>query len=56
MKASLLHERDGLRAFAVVVVEGYVRPTLEIVVTEEPRHVHRRFDSASGLALIDPWR
>jgi len=36
------------------LIEGHVRPTLEIVVTELPRHLHRRHDSASGLALIDP--
>ena len=36
------------------LVEGHVRPTLEVVLTELPRHLYRRFDSASGLALIDP--
>jgi uncharacterized protein len=36
------------------LLEGYVRPTLEIVVTEAPRHLRRRFDPASKLALIDP--
>jgi predicted DNA-binding protein with PD1-like motif len=36
------------------LVEGHVRPTLEIVVTEAPRHLRRRFDPASKLALIDP--
>ena len=36
------------------LIEGHVRPTLEIVITELPRHLHRRFDAASGLALIDP--
>jgi predicted DNA-binding protein with PD1-like motif len=36
------------------LVEGMVRPTLEIVVTETPRHLRRRFDPESGLALIDP--
>jgi predicted DNA-binding protein with PD1-like motif len=35
------------------LVEGHVRPTLEIVITESPRHLHRRKDPASGLALID---
>jgi predicted DNA-binding protein with PD1-like motif len=38
------------------LVEGWVRPTLEIVVTELPRHLHRTFDPQSGLALIDPAR
>jgi uncharacterized protein len=35
--------------------KGYVRPTLEIIVTELPRHLYRRHDAASGLALIDPF-
>jgi predicted DNA-binding protein with PD1-like motif len=36
------------------LIEGHVRPTLEIVLTEAPRHLQRRHDAASGLALIDP--
>jgi uncharacterized protein len=36
------------------LIEGVVRPTLEIVITELPRHMHRRFDRDSGLALLDP--
>lgn len=32
---------------------GRVRPTLEVVLTETPVHLRRRFDPASGLALID---
>jgi predicted DNA-binding protein with PD1-like motif len=36
------------------LIEASVRPTLEIVVTETPRPLHRRFDPASGIALIDP--
>jgi predicted DNA-binding protein with PD1-like motif len=39
---------------AFSLVEGFVRPTLEIVLTETPRHLHRRFDPGSGLNLIDP--
>jgi predicted DNA-binding protein with PD1-like motif len=35
------------------LIEGTVRPTLEIVITALPRHLHRRFDPQSGLALID---
>lgn len=38
------------------LVEGIVRPTLEVVVTELPRHLYRRHDAESGLALIDPRR
>lgn len=35
------------------LVEGRVRPTLEMIITEMPAHLHRRYDSASGLALIE---
>ena len=35
------------------LVEGVVRPTLEIVMTETPVHLKRRLDPQSGLALID---
>lgn len=34
------------------LLEGYVRPTLEIMLTESPKHLQREFDPASGLALI----
>lgn len=36
------------------VLRAVVRPTLELVVTTAPKHLQRRHDSASGLALIDP--
>ena len=36
------------------LIEGHVRPTLELVITESPRHLHRRLDPGSGIALIDP--
>jgi uncharacterized protein len=38
------------------LIEGRVRPTLEIVLTEMPRHLQRRHDPDSGLSLIDPHR
>jgi predicted DNA-binding protein with PD1-like motif len=38
------------------LIEGLVRPTLEVVLTELPRHLRRRFDPDSGLTLIDPDR
>ena len=37
------------------LLRGYIRPTLEIIVTELPRHLYRYHDAASGLALIDPF-
>jgi uncharacterized protein len=36
------------------LIEGHVRPTLEVLLTETPAHLCRRFDPQSGLALIDP--
>lgn len=36
------------------LIEALVRPTLEVIITEMPRHLHRRFDPQTGLALIDP--
>jgi uncharacterized protein len=36
------------------LIEGSVRPTLEVVLTETPRHLRRRHDPVSRLALIDP--
>lgn len=35
------------------LLEGRVRPTLELVLTESPVQLRRRFDPAVGLALID---
>ncbi len=31
-----------------------VRPTLEVMLTESPANLRRKFDPVSGLALIDP--
>lgn len=36
------------------LMEARVRPTLEVMLTESPVHMRRRFDAQSGLALIDP--
>lgn len=36
------------------LIEGHVRPTLEIILIETPRHLQRRRDRETGLALIDP--
>jgi predicted DNA-binding protein with PD1-like motif len=35
------------------LLEAHVRPTLELVLTESPVQLRRRFDPAVGLALID---
>ena len=44
-------KRSGVAAGGHLL-EGFVRPTLEIVLTESPAHLRREFDPASGLALI----
>ncbi|HEY2992587.1 MAG TPA: PPC domain-containing DNA-binding protein [Methylomirabilota bacterium] len=44
--------RDG-RAHGGHLLEGHVWPTLEVIIEESPRHLQRRHDAASGLALID---
>jgi predicted DNA-binding protein with PD1-like motif len=49
----VLGKSDGT-AHGGHLMTGHVRPTLEIVLTETPRHLRRRFDPESGLALIDP--
>ena len=48
---AVLGKRDGT-ALAGHLAEGRVRPTLEVVVTETPAHLHRLPDEETGLALI----
>lgn len=45
-------KRDGT-AHGGHLLEGHVRPTLEVMITETPAHVRRRTDPATGLPLID---
>ena len=49
----VIGKQDGT-AHGGHLVEGLVRPTLEVVRTETAAHLRRRFDRQSGLALIDP--
>jgi predicted DNA-binding protein with PD1-like motif len=35
------------------LIEGRVRPTLEVMLVESPRHLRRKHDPQSGLALIE---
>ena len=44
--------RDDGIAMGGHLMEAHVRPTLEVVLTESPRHLHKRKDAESGLALI----
>ena len=46
-------KRDGT-ALAGHLGGGHVRPTLEVVLTEQPAHLRKVKDPQSGLALIQP--
>ena len=35
------------------LLEGHVRPTLEVILVESPRYLRRTHDPETGLALID---
>lgn len=48
----VLGRSDGL-AYAGHLLEGEVRPTLELIINESPSHLCRRLDPESGIALID---
>lgn len=50
---TVLGRSDGM-ALAGHLAEAHVRPTLEIVLTQSPAHLHKRHDPSSGLALIRP--
>lgn len=36
------------------LVEGVVRPTLEVIIEESPEHLKRTYDPATGLILLQP--
>jgi predicted DNA-binding protein with PD1-like motif len=48
----VLGRRDGSTCGGHLL-EGKVRPTLEVMLTESPSELRRVHDPASGLALID---
>jgi predicted DNA-binding protein with PD1-like motif len=48
----VLGKADGT-AHGGHILEAHVWPTLEVVLTESPRHLHRKIDPETGLALID---
>jgi predicted DNA-binding protein with PD1-like motif len=48
----VLGKSDGV-ALGGHLLDAHVRPTLEVVLIESPVHLRRRFDSRSGLALIN---
>lgn len=47
----VVSRRDGT-AWGGHLLEGRVRPTLEVIVTETPAHLRRESDPKTGLALI----
>jgi predicted DNA-binding protein with PD1-like motif len=47
----VLARRDG-STVGGHLLEGHVRPTLEVIVTESPAHLQKRKDPETGLALI----
>ena len=47
----VLGKRDGSTCGGHLI-EAQVRPTLEVILTESPAHLERRFDKEAGLALI----
>jgi predicted DNA-binding protein with PD1-like motif len=48
---AVLGRSDGT-ALGGHLLEARVRPTLEVTLVETPRHLHRKHDPESGLALI----
>ena len=50
---AVLSRRDG-STIAGHLLEGYVRPTLEITFIEAPETLRRRIDPATGLPLLVP--
>jgi predicted DNA-binding protein with PD1-like motif len=48
----VLGRRDG-STVGGHLLEAYVRPTLEIILTESPEHLRKRTDEETGLALIE---
>ena len=49
----VLGRSDGT-ALAGHLLDGRVRPTLEVILVESPAHLQRKHDEESGLALIRP--
>lgn len=52
----VVSKRDGT-ALGGHLLEGHVRPTLEVLVTEAPAHLRRETDPRTGLPLLarDKW-
>jgi predicted DNA-binding protein with PD1-like motif len=53
LHAHIVLGRSDASACGGHLLEATVRPTLEVIVIETPRHLWRRADDSTGLALID---
>jgi uncharacterized protein len=53
LHAHVVVGKSDATAYGGHLIEGRVRPTLEIVLVETPAHLRRRSDPATGLPLID---
>jgi predicted DNA-binding protein with PD1-like motif len=49
---AVLGRRDG-STVGGHLLEAYVRPTLEVILTESPEHLQKRTDEETGLALFE---
>jgi hypothetical protein len=49
----VIGKKDGT-AHGGHLLEAHVRPTLEVIVTESPEPLQKKYDPDSGLALIRP--
>lgn len=47
----VIGKRDGT-AHGGHLLEAYIRPTCEVVLTESPKHLQKQIDAESGIALI----
>jgi uncharacterized protein len=48
---AVVGKRDGT-AHGGHLLQAYIRPTCEVVLTESPIHLKKEFDPAAGIALI----
>jgi uncharacterized protein len=53
LHAHVVVARANGQALGGHLLEAKVGPTLEVVIEESPQQLHRTFDEATGLALID---
>ena len=52
LHAHIVVGRSDGSAFGGHLMEAHVRPTLEVIIVESPKHLQRRHDPETGLALI----